>query len=212
VEPGSYGCAVFVRLVCHLWCFLYRWRVIKITEPVPTPCVVIAGPHTSNWDFFGMVATARINRVDMRWLGKREMFDGPLGWFFRALGGVSVDRDAPGGLIGEMAALLTSSTDLVVVVPAEGTRDRVEYWKSGFYRIALEAHVPIQFTYVDRATRTSGFGPWIMPSGDVGADMDKVRAFYADKVGIKPEKFAVPRLREEADPRWSSEGGHEPES
>lgn len=193
-----------VRLLSHLWCFLFRWRVVRHTDPVPMPCVVIAGPHTSNWDFFAMVATARLNDVDMRWLGKREMFDGPLGWIFRGLGGVSVDRDAPGGLIGEMADLLRRSDDLVVVVPAEGTRDRVEHWKSGFYRIALEAGVPIQFTYVDAATRTSGFGPWIMPTGDVRADMDKVRAFYADKVGLRPDKFATPRLREEDDPRWST--------
>jgi 1-acyl-sn-glycerol-3-phosphate acyltransferase len=136
----------------------------------------------------------------MRWLGKREMFDGPLGPLFRALGGVSVDRSRSGGLVGEMAQLLRDSPELVVVVPAEGTRDAVDYWKSGFYRIAMEAQVPIQFTYVDKRTRSSGFGPFIQPTGDVRADMDEVRAFYATKVGLKPERFKVPRLHEEDEP------------
>jgi 1-acyl-sn-glycerol-3-phosphate acyltransferase len=189
-----------VRFVCHIWCFLFRWKVVKADQEIPRPCVVIAGPHTSNWDFCGMIATAELNDVDMKWLGKREMFDGPLGWLFRYLGGISVDRKAAGGLVGEMVDLLHSNPNLVVVVPAEGTRDAVDYWKSGFYRIATQAKVPIQLTYVDRATRSSGFGPSFMPTDDVTADMDKVREFYADKVGIKPNRFNVPRLREEDDP------------
>ena len=187
-----------LKFLSRVWCFLYRWKVVKLDHEVPTPCVVIAGPHTSNWDFFAMIATAALNDVKMRWLGKREMFDGPLGFVFRALGGVSVDREKPGGLVGEMAQLLHDEPDLVVVVPAEGTRDPVEYWKSGFYNIALKADVPIQFTYVDKRTRSSGFGPSFVPTGDVGADMDKVRAFYADKQGIKADRFNVPRLREES--------------
>ena len=186
-----------VKLVCHLWCFFYRWKVVKPDHPIPKRCVVIAGPHTSNWDFGATIATAELNGVDMKWLGKREMFDGPLGWLFRYLGGISVDRGAAGGLVGEMVDLLNSSEQLAVVVPAEGTRDPVEYWKSGFYRIAKEANVPIQFAYVDKATRSSGFGPSIEVTGDVRADMDRVRAFYMTKTGIKPNRFNVPRLREE---------------
>ena len=189
-----------IKLLSRLWCFFFRWKVMPLEQPVPTPCVVIAGPHTSNWDFFAMIATAELNDVNMRWLGKREMFDGPLGPLFRALGGVSVDRSRSGGLVGEMAQLLRDSPELVVVVPAEGTRDAVDYWKSGFYRIAMEAQVPIQFTYVDKRTRSSGFGPFIQPTGDVRADMDEVRAFYATKVGLKPERFKVPRLHEEDEP------------
>lgn len=185
------------KLLSHLWCFLFRWRVVRLDHPVPTPCVVIGAPHTSNWDFFAMLATARLNGVRIKWLGKREMFDGPLGPLFRALGGVSVDRKKSGGLVGEMAKLLQRSPDLAIVIPAEGTRDPVDYWRSGFYNIASEAQVPIQLTWVDRNTRTSGFGPSFLPSGDVRADMDRVRTFYEDKEGIRPGRFKVPRLREE---------------
>lgn len=186
-----------INLLCRVWCVLFRWTVMPLDHAIPTPCVVIAAPHTSNWDFFAMVASARLNGLNVKWLGKREMFDGPLGPIFRRLGGVSVDRAAGASIVGSMAELLHAEPDLMVVVPAEGTRDAVEYWKSGFYRIAAEAGVPVQFSYVDLVTRSSGFGPAIVPSGDVTADMDEVRRFYADKVGLKPGRFAVPKLHEE---------------
>lgn len=186
-----------MRALSRVWCFLFRWKVVPIEDAIPTPCVVIAAPHTSNWDFFALIASARLNNADIRWLGKQQMFDGPLAGLFRALGGIPVDRSAPGGIVGEMVHLLGGDPNLMVVVPAEGTRTATEYWKSGFYRIAREAGVPIQLSFVDGRTRTSGFGPALLPSGDVAADMDVIRAFYADKLGIKPDRFMVPRLREE---------------
>lgn len=186
-----------MRALSRVWCFLFRWKVVPIEDEIPTPCVVIAAPHTSNWDFFALIASARLNNVDIRWLGKQQMFDGPLAGLFRALGGIPVDRSAPGGIVGEMVQLLGEDPNLMVVVPAEGTRTATEYWKSGFYRIAREAGVPIQLSFVDGRTRTSGFGPHLLPSGDVAADMDVIRAFYADKLGIKPDRFMIPRLREE---------------
>lgn len=188
---------MLMKLLSRIWCVLFRWRVVPLDHEIPTPCVVIAAPHTSNWDFFALIASARLNEVSIRWLGKQEMFRGPLGPLFRALGGVSVDRSAPGGLVGEMARLLQGDDDLMVVVPAEGTRSATDHWRSGFYRIAVEAEVPIQLSYVDGATRTSGFGPSLEPSGDLVADMDVIRAFYRDKVGIRAGRFRTPRLREE---------------
>ena len=100
-------------------------------------------------------------------------------------------------LAGDLAAEFARHEHLALVVPAEGTRDAVEYWKSGFYRIAVEAQVPIVLAFVDRNTRTGGFGPSIMPSGDVGADMDGIRAFYVGMEGLKPGRFGPVRLREE---------------
>lgn len=193
-----------INLLCRLWSLLFRWKPVKLDHEIPTPCVVIAAPHTSNWDFLAMLASARLNDLDVKWLGKREMFAGPFGPIFRRLGGVSVDRSSGGDLVGSMVELLRANPDLMVVVPAEATRSKVDYWKSGFYRIARAAQVPIQLSYVDRTTRSSGFGPSILPTGDVGADMDLIRAFYAGKEGIKPGQFSAPRLREEDDPTRSS--------
>lgn len=182
--------------LARLWLFLYRWKVAP-SGPIPDRCVVIAAPHTSNWDFPVTMAMAEVAGVRIRWLGKAQMFNKVLGPFFRAMGGISVQRSSPQGLVGDLAEEFSRHDRLALVVPAEGTRDAVDYWKSGFYRIAQQAGVPIVCAYVDRATRTGGFGPVITPSGDVVADMDRIRAFYADKTGLRPGRFAVPRLREE---------------
>ena len=191
---------VVTKLLLRIWSFVFRWKTVRLDHEIPTPCVVIAAPHTSNWDFPAMLAGARMNDLDVKWLGKQEMFAGPFGPIFRRLGGVAVDRSSGGDLVGQMVALMRENPDLMVIVPAEATRGKVDYWKSGFYRIARAAQVPIQLSYVDRTTRSSGFGPSILPTGDVGADMDLIRAFYADKEGIKAGRFSAPRLREEDDP------------
>lgn len=182
--------------LARLWLFLFRWKVV-IQQPIPDRCVVIAAPHTSNWDFPVTMAMAEVEGVPMRWLGKAQMFNKVSTPILRAMGGISVQRSSPQGLVGDLAAEFGRHERLALVVPAEGTRDAVEYWKSGFYRIAEQAGVPIVCAYVDKATRSGGFGPVITPSGDVVADMDLIRAFYADKTGLKPGRFNVPRLREE---------------
>ena len=199
--PGSdLAWSVVTKLLLHIWSVLFRWKPVRLDHEIPRPCVVIAAPHTSNWDFPAMLASARMNDLDVKWLGKKEMFTGPFGPIFRRLGGVAVDRSSGGDLVGQMVDLLRENPDLMVVVPAEATRGKVDYWKSGFYRIAREASVPIQLSYVDRATRSSGFGPSMLPTGNVSADMDLIREFYADKKGIKAGRFSTPRLREEDDP------------
>ena len=183
-------------LLSKIWLFLWRWKVTQ-AEPIPERCVMIAAPHSSNWDFPLTLAMARVEGIDIRWLGKAQMFNPVLGPFFRALGGISVKRSSANGLVGDLVAEFSRHDRLALVVPAEGTRSAVEYWKSGFYQIAVQSDVPIVCAYVDRSTRTGGFGPVIAPSGDVAADMDRIRAFYEGKIGLKPDRFSVPRLREE---------------
>lgn len=183
-------------MLSKIWLFLWRWKVTQ-AEPVPDRCVMIAAPHSSNWDFPITLAMAAVKGIDIRWLGKAQMFNPVLGPLFRALGGISVKRSSTNGLVGDLATEFSHHDRLALVVPAEGTRSAVEYWKSGFYQIAVRANVPIVCAYVDRSTRTGGFGPVITPSGDLGADMDRIRAFYEGKTGLKPNRFNVPRLREE---------------
>jgi 1-acyl-sn-glycerol-3-phosphate acyltransferase len=159
--------------------------------------VLVAAPHTSNWDFFLMLAMAWQSGLSLRWLGKKEMFVGPMAPLFRALGGVAVDRERPGSLVEDLVTHAGRATSLALVIPAEGTRAKRDYWKSGFYRIATDARIPIVLSALDGPSRTGGYGPVIHPSGDVSADMDVVRAFYADKAGVKPKYKTTPRLREE---------------
>ena len=115
----------------------------------------------------------------------------------RGLGGIPVDRDAPAAVVGEVLARIRSGDVFGLVVTPDGTRKGHTHWKSGFYRIAREASLPVTLGYVDRTTMTTGLGPTIELTGDVAADMDVIRAFYADKAGLRPEHRVEPRLRDE---------------
>jgi 1-acyl-sn-glycerol-3-phosphate acyltransferase len=116
----------------------------------------------------------------------------------RALGGIPIDRGRSGNRVAEMARVFDEASELGLVVPAEATRSRAEYWKSGFYYIALTARVPIVLSYLDYARKRGGIGPTFMPTGDVAGDMEAIRAFYADKQGKYPACFGPVRLREES--------------
>lgn len=166
-------------------------------RPEPRRYVLVAAPHTSNWDFPATLALAFYYNVPMRFMGKDSLFKPPLGWFFRAVGGVPVVRSEKRNMVQQMVDLFDEREDLALVVPTEGTRGRVEHWKSGFYHIAKGANVPIVLGFVDFGTRTGGFGPAIQPSGDMRADMDRIRAFYAPMEGKRPELFGPIRLKDE---------------
>jgi 1-acyl-sn-glycerol-3-phosphate acyltransferase len=159
--------------------------------------VLIAAPHTSNWDLVYLLALADAFDARISFMMKHSMFRGPLGPIFRSAGGIAIRRDRRNDLVKQMVEEFARRDRFALVVPAEATRARVEYWKSGFYHIAREAGVPIVMGYLDFARRRGGFGPAFHPTGDVRADMDRIRAFYADKTGKHPELFAPPRLREE---------------
>jgi hypothetical protein len=120
--------------------------------------------------------------------------------FMRSMGGITVDRTKPQGVVEDLAARAATAEHLHLVIAVEGTRARKRYWKSGFYRIAQQADVPMCLGFCDGPTRTVGYGPTIRATGDVRADMDLIRAFYADKRGVNPQRRTEPRLREEHEP------------
>jgi 1-acyl-sn-glycerol-3-phosphate acyltransferase len=159
--------------------------------------VLIAAPHTSNWDLAYLLALAAVFDVRVSWMGKHSLFRPPLGLLMRRLGGIPVERHRRGDLVAQAARSLVEADALALVVPAEGTRGYVPHWKSGFYHIARTAGVPIVLGYLDYARRRGGFGPALVPSGDVRRDMDEIREFYADKVGKYPDQFGAVRLKEE---------------
>ena len=159
--------------------------------------MLIGAPHTSNWDFAFMLAICWRHGFSPLWLGKHTLFKPPFGWVMRALGGIPVNRAHPGRLVEEIVARVRAGHQFFLVVAPEGTRHRGKQWKSGFYRIARDTHLPVVLGYVDSATRTAGLGPTITLTGDVSADMDRIRDFYADKQGIHPEHFTPPKLGEE---------------
>lgn len=184
------------RLVARLFWALSRWTLVS--RPAPTrPTVLIGAPHTSNWDFVLMLAIAWRLGIDVHWLGKNSLFRGWRGPIMRRLGGISVDRSDPARVVNDVVAQVHEGSVFGLVVTPDGTRGGNAYWKSGFYRIARETGMPVTLGFVDRTTMTSGLGPTIDLTGDVSADMDRIREFYADKAGVRPERRTEPRLREE---------------
>lgn len=187
-----------LKLIARIYLKVQGWRAVG-ERPDTAKYVVIAAPHTSNWDGIHMVAISWIFGMRIRWMAKHTLFDGAFGWFFRWAGGVKVDRRKPQGLVEQMAEEFARRDEFVLAVPPEGTRSRREHWKSGFYQIALASNVPIVLGFLDFGRKEGGFGGLFTPTGDVQKDMDHIRAFYADKRGKRPELFAVPRLRSEDD-------------
>ena len=183
----------FARAVLRL----ARWQT---SGEVPARGILVGAPHTSNWDWVLTLLLGWDSSVRIRLLVKHSFFKGPVGIFMRATGAVELDRDNPGMTIKALLADAQSDETFLLGIAAEGTRSKGDYWKSGFYRISRQTGIPVTLAYLDGPSRTVGWGPTFDLSGDVGADMDRIRTFYADKTGIRPELTTVPRLREESAP------------
>lgn len=177
---------------------LAGWTIEGERPPFPK-FVAIGGPHTSNWDFVFFLAVTHVLDIKARFIGKHTLFRGPLGALMRRWGGIPVRRDRPQDLVAQTVAAIDSSDEAALVIAPEGTRSAAPFWKSGFYRIALAADIPIVLAYLDYPNKRAGVGPAFHPTGDVRRDMDRIRAFYADKTGRKPELQGPVRLREEAE-------------
>ena len=145
-----------------------------------------------------MLATAYVMRAHISWFGKHTLFIPPWGWFVRMLGGIPVDRRSPHLLVMQMVEKFKSSDHLILAVPPEGTRSKVEFWKSGFYHIAAHSGVPIGLAYLDYEKKSCGLGMFVIPTGDVNEDMDRIRDFYRGIIGKYPELQSEPRLQEES--------------
>lgn len=165
------------------------WRVEG--QPPQLPKYVIVGaPHTSNWDFLVMLGALFTVQVEMHWLGKHTLFRPPLGGLFRWLGGIPVDRRQANGLVGQLVDAFHAHDQLVLIIPPEGSRKKLQTWKSGFYHIARGAQVPLALVSMDYARKVVNFGPVITPTGDIDADMGPIRAFFAPAVGKYPHEAA----------------------
>lgn len=187
--------------------FLWLSRLNFVGDVPKESIVLVAGPHTSNWDFLFMLSYAWAKDVPLSWLGKEELFKGPMGPIMRWTGGIAVDRSHPGGLVEQMAERFRDGPRMGLVITPEGTRGKREYWKSGFYRIARAADVPVVLGYIDWPNRTGGFGASFKLTGDVTADMDRIRDLYDNVTGIRPENQTSPRLSEEDAKLGSGEPG-----
>ncbi|MBK6650210.1 MAG: lysophospholipid acyltransferase family protein [Betaproteobacteria bacterium] len=166
------------------------WTVEGSLPPSATKSVLIAAPHTSNWDLPYTLMVAFSLRLNIYWMGKQSIFRWPFGGLMKWLGGIPVNREQSTNLVSASAqAIQDASGNLQLVVPPEGTRSKTRYWKTGFYYIALGAKVPIVMAYMDYAHKRSGLGPIFEPTGDVEQDMTAIKAFYASFKGKNAGQF-----------------------
>ena len=185
-------------LLARTFLRLTGWEAVG-TRIADKKIIIAIAPHTSNWDLLYGLAVARILDAKISWLGKHTAFWWPLGPLLRTLGGIPVRRDQPEELVEQIVRAFDEAEILSLAITPEATRSYTPYWKSGFYRIAKAAGVPIQLGFLDYPRREAGLGPAITLTDDVCADMDKIRAFFADKVGHYPEKQGEIRLHEEGE-------------
>jgi 1-acyl-sn-glycerol-3-phosphate acyltransferase len=166
------------------------WRIEGELPPGAHKCVLIAAPHTSNWDLPYTLMTAFVLRLHPYWMGKASIFKPPFGPVMRWLGGIAVDREQSNNLVAaSVAALKAADGPVQLIVPPEGTRRATTRWKTGFYFIAVGAQVPVLLAYMDYAEKRAGLGPVFTPTGDLERDMAAIKAFYALFKGKNPRQF-----------------------
>lgn len=177
------------RLVGRVLLRLLGWKV-EGEIPRLHKCLVAAAPHTSNWDF--VVAMPAILAIGVRasFMMKKEAFVWPCKGLFKALGGIPTDRSAPGGVVEQVVRKYRDSDTLWLAIAPEGTRSKVEHWKSGFLRIAHLAQVPVLLVGWDYPSKTIRLGKLIEPTGDHQQDMVEIREYYRREFTAKRPELA----------------------
>jgi 1-acyl-sn-glycerol-3-phosphate acyltransferase len=166
------------------------WRVEGGIPDVPKMVLIVA-PHTSNWDFLTGLWVKIGMRMGARFVGKHTLFRGPFGVFMRWLGGVPVDRTAAGNFVEDTVRVLRESERMTLVIAPEGTRRRTDRWKSGFYRIATAAGVPIVLAGFDYPRKVIFFGPTIHPTGDYEKDLAEIQSHFEASMALRPENYGA---------------------
>lgn len=178
---------------------LLGWRVEVVRPPVPK-CVIAVYPHTSNWDFvIGYLAKVAAE-LPAHFVGKDTLFRGPFAAILRRMGGIPVNRREATGLIAQLVREFAGRPRMWLAIAPEGTRRYVDHWRSGFYRLALAANVPVGLAYIDWRTRVVGLSRFLTLSGDEEVDLRGIREAYAGKVGKHPAQAGEIRLRPHRDP------------
>ncbi len=166
------------RFLGRLALRLMGWRMVGSLPDLPK-FVIIAAPHTSNWDFVRGISLVFALSLDAKWIGKRELFVGPFGPLFRWLGGIPIDRKSPQGAVEGAVAAFGAREQMMLAIAPEGTRKAVQRWKTGFYRIAAGAGVPIVCGFFDNRSRLLGFARVQRTAGDMTAEIADLEAWYA---------------------------------
>ena len=188
MRPGPFSrcCGALLRL--------FGWR-IRLVWPAVPKALVIVYPHTSNWDFVvGILARAAIS-LPIGFVGKDSLFRPPFGGLFRRLGGIPVNRRQRTGFVDGLVEAFERADSLYLAIAPEGTRSKVDHWKSGFYHAARAARVPVGLAFIDYSRREVGIEHWFVPTGNEEQDLERIRAGYAGKRGRRPGQEGDIRFR-----------------
>jgi 1-acyl-sn-glycerol-3-phosphate acyltransferase len=181
-----------MRGLSRLGLRLLGWRTEGMTpdEIAAYPkFVLIAAPHTSNWDFPITLMVCFVLRLKVYWMAKSSLFAWHIGWLSRWLGGIPIDRSASNNTVQSTIAAFAARERLAVIVAPEGTRGKVAHWKTGFYHMAHGAGIPIALAYLDFRHKTGGIGRMFHTTGDIARDMIEIQQFYSGITGKHRDQF-----------------------
>jgi 1-acyl-sn-glycerol-3-phosphate acyltransferase len=176
-----------MRIIAKLLLRLLGWKVDETTPKNVKKCVVVMGPHTSNWDFIIGRLAFRWYAVPAKFLIKKEAFFFPFGYFLKKMGGIPVDRKKNNNITEFAVKLFNENESLFLVFTPEGTRSYNPNWKKGFYFIAQKAQVPIYIGYMDYEKKIGGFHGLFEPTGDVESDIAALKKILSQYKGKYPE-------------------------
>ena len=174
----------------------FSWKV-NTNIPSVNKYILVAAPHTTNWDFPLMILTSQILNIKIFWMGIKSLFFWPLKNVMLKLGGIPIDRSKQNSLVGQLSERIHNSDKFVLVIPPEGTRSRTKHWKSGFIHIAKSAKIPIILCYLDYKTKETGFSVPIDSKQDPAKIMEIAKKFYKDVTPLYPKNFGPISLKKE---------------
>jgi 1-acyl-sn-glycerol-3-phosphate acyltransferase len=173
----------------RLWLWATRWH-IEGEMPKDPKFIIVAAPHSSNWDLPHVLAAGLEFGVRVHWMGKESIFKWPFGGLMRWLGGIPVDRSKSNNAVDQMVERFGRENKLILVIPPEGTRGKVTRWKSGFYHIAVGAKLPLALGFLDYKRKAAGIARVFHPTGNYEADLAEIQAFYATVTARHPDRSA----------------------
>ena len=182
---------------CYLILRMFGWSFFGDKLKVEK-CVLVAAPHTTNWDFPLMLLFGRLLQLKYFWLGKHTLFGGFMGPMMRSLGGIPVDRAKKNDYVFSLSEEIRKQAKCILIIPPEGTRSYTNYWKTGFIQIAKSASIPIILAKLDYSKKSLEFSVPIHSGLSRAQIMQKAREFYKGVVPLRPKNFGPVQLKSEA--------------
>ena len=180
-----------MKAISRMYFWITGWKLEGRISPGIKKCILVAAPHTSNYDFGYSRAALYLMECNVRYLAKQELLNSPLGFIFRLTGAIGVKRDKSENLVTRIVDMFNQSEDLIIMLAPEGSRKLKGKWKTGFYYAALQAKVPIVLASLDYQKKVANVGLVFYPTGNYQQDMVQVKEFYQSVTPRYPEKFVL---------------------